>query len=117
MYVAPRKKPTFPEYLSGGLKMNFTVAIDFTGSNGDPRKPGTLHYRHPDGALNDYQKSIESLGASFSHFSETKNDSYPVYGFGAKYGGVMRNCFQCGSEAEAKGIDGVQEAYKAVFKS
>jgi len=116
MYVAPRKKPTFPEYLSGGLKMNFTVAIDFTGSNGDPRKPGTLHYRDPNGVIkNDYQKSIESLTRSFSHFSE--NDLYPVYGFGAKYGGILRNCFQCGPKAEAKGVDGIQEAYSTVFKS
>lgn len=96
--------------------MNFTVAIDFTGSNGDPRQPGTLHYRDPNGVIkNDYQKSIESLARSFSHFSE--NDLYPVYGFGAKYGGIVRNCFQCGPKAEAKGVDGIQEAYSAVFKS
>ena len=35
---------SFLEYIMGGCEVNFTVAIDFTGSNGDPRKPGTLHY-------------------------------------------------------------------------
>ena len=43
--------------------------------------------------------------------------SEKVYGFGAKYGGILRNCFQCGPKAEAKGVDGIQEAYSAVFKS
>jgi len=48
--------PTFTEYIAGGCEINLSVAIDFTGSNGDPRQPGTLHYMHKDGQKNDYQK-------------------------------------------------------------
>jgi hypothetical protein len=40
-----------------------------------------------------------------------------VFGFGAKYGGVVRHCFQCGSAAEVKGVAGVLEAYRQVFSS
>ena len=29
---------------SGGLALNFLVAIDFTASNRDPRDPSSLHY-------------------------------------------------------------------------
>ena len=33
-------KDMFVDYISGGCELNVAVAIDFTGSNGDPRKPG-----------------------------------------------------------------------------
>ena len=45
----PSNKPRFVNYLEGGTEISLGVAIDFTGSNGDPRRPGTLHYMHPDG--------------------------------------------------------------------
>uniref|UniRef100_A0A3Q4H432 C2 domain-containing protein n=1 Tax=Neolamprologus brichardi TaxID=32507 RepID=A0A3Q4H432_NEOBR len=35
---------TFLDYIMGGCQINFTIAIDFTGSNGDPRSPQSLHY-------------------------------------------------------------------------
>lgn len=40
-----------------------------------------------------------------------------MFGFGAKYGGVVRHCFQCGPTAEVHGTQGVLEAYHAVFQS
>src|SRR6185295_18762851 len=36
--------PTFLDYIAGGTEINLVVAIDFTGSNGDPRTPKSLHY-------------------------------------------------------------------------
>jgi hypothetical protein len=42
---------------------------------------------------------------------------FPVLGFGAKYGGVVRHCFQCGRTEEANGVQGVLDAYRAVFQS
>jgi len=38
-------------------------------------------------------------------------------GFGAKFGGVVRHCFQCGSKAEVDGVDGILQAYHEAFKS
>lgn len=37
------------------------VGIDFTGSNGDPRSPNSLHYMSPDG-LNQYLSALWSVG-------------------------------------------------------
>lgn len=37
------------------------VGIDFTGSNGDPRSPESLHYMSPDG-LNQYLNALWSVG-------------------------------------------------------
>ena len=39
------------------------------------------------------------------------------WGFGAKYSGQVYHCFQCGPDAEADGITGVLNAYKATFAS
>ena len=35
-------KEMFLDYIAGGCELNVAVAIDFTGSNGDPRQPGKL---------------------------------------------------------------------------
>lgn len=44
---------SFFDFLTGGLEMQFTVAIDYTASNGDPNTAKSLHYHDPAGiALN-----------------------------------------------------------------
>lgn len=68
--------PTFIDYIKGGCEINLTVAIDFTGSNGDPRVPGTLHYRS-DGLKNDYEKAILAVGNILSNFDTDKK--FPVW--------------------------------------
>jgi len=37
----------FTDYLRGGLNISTIISIDFTGSNGDPRTPSSLHYINP----------------------------------------------------------------------
>lgn len=37
------------------------VGVDFTGSNGDPRSPDSLHYISPNG-VNEYLTAIWSVG-------------------------------------------------------
>lgn len=107
--------PTFVDYISGGCQLNLCVAIDFTGSNGDPRKPGTLHYIHPDGSLNDYEKAIQAIGRILAKYDY--DQKFPVLGFGAKYGGIVRHCFQAGAAAEVDGVDGIIQAYRSVFRT
>ena len=137
-FKSPSNQPTFIDYVSGGCEFNVSVAIDFTGSNGDPRQPGTLHYLHKDGQLNDYEKAIKAIVTVLGRFQKCKwvacnyhhshnhvvhsakfdsDQSYPVLGFGAKYGGVVRHCFQCGPTAEVHGIQGIIDAYHQTFKS
>ena len=108
-------RPTFVDYVSGGCELNLCVAIDFTGSNGDPRKPGTLHYIHPDGSLNDYEKAIQAIGRILAKYDD--DQLFPVLGFGAKYGGIVRHCFQAGATPEVDGVDGIVQAYRSVFRT
>ena len=106
--------PTFVDYVSGGCELNVVVAIDFTGSNGDPRMPGTLHHLNAD-AKNDYEKAISAIVSILSKYDS--DQKFPVVGFGAKYGGVVRHCFQCGPSEEVHGVQGILDAYHQVFKS
>lgn len=42
-------------------QLNFTVAIDFTGSNGNPSSPNSLHYINPY-QPNQYVAAIQAVG-------------------------------------------------------
>lgn len=114
MDINPSLPPNFVDYISGGCELHVVVGIDFTGSNGDPRKPGTLHYIDPN-SLNDYEKAIKSIVGILSKYDSDKK--FPVLGFGAKYNGVVKHCFQCGPSEEANDVEGVLEAYRSVFES
>jgi hypothetical protein len=111
----PVSKPKFIDYLSGGCELQLTIAIDFTGSNGDPRKPGTLHFIHRDGQLNDYEKALTAVGSIIAKYDS--DQKFPVVGFGAKYNGIISHCFQLGRTPEASGIAGVLEAYRGTFRT
>eukprot|EP00978_Attheya_sp_CCMP212_P015662 scaffold40347_cov55-Attheya_sp.AAC.3 len=108
------KKEMFLDYVSGGCELNVAVAIDFTGSNGDPRKEGSLHHVNPD-SRNQYEQAIAAIVSILLNYDSDKK--IPVLGFGAKYGGVVRHCFQCGNEAEADSLQGIMDAYNSVFKT
>uniref|UniRef100_A0A6U4H7X1 C2 domain-containing protein n=1 Tax=Phaeomonas parva TaxID=124430 RepID=A0A6U4H7X1_9STRA len=102
--------PTFVDYLHGGLELNVIVGIDFTASNGDPQKPGTLHYVQ-EGAENQYETALRCLLDILSEYDT--DQEYPVYGFGAKPdGGSVQHCFPVGGHAPKKGTQGVLEAYR-----
>ncbi|CAB1354345.1 unnamed protein product [Coregonus sp. 'balchen'] len=57
------------------------VGIDFTGSNGDPRSPQSLHYLSPDG-LNQYLSATWSVGLVVQDYDTDK--LFPAFGFGAQ---------------------------------
>ncbi|MGH0157488.1 UNVERIFIED_CONTAM: hypothetical protein FKN15_043902 [Acipenser sinensis] len=75
------KEFTFLDYIMGGCQINFTVGIDFTGSNGDPRSPESLHYISPQG-LNEYLMAIWSVGLVIQDYDSDK--MFPAFGFGAQ---------------------------------
>lgn len=110
-------RPEFIDYLSGGCQISLAVAIDFTASNGDPRKPGTPHYFHPPESKewNDYEKAIFAVGSILAKYDS--DQQFPVWGFGAKYNDVVRHCFQCGLEVEVDGVQGIMDAYRGVFRT
>uniref|UniRef100_A0AAQ4RUC2 Copine I n=1 Tax=Gasterosteus aculeatus aculeatus TaxID=481459 RepID=A0AAQ4RUC2_GASAC len=109
---------SFLDYVMGGCQINFTVAIDFTGSNGDPRSPNSLHYMSPDG-LNQYLSALWSVGHVVQDYDTDK--LFPAFGFGAK----LPPDFQAANHEFAlnfnptnpycKGIEGIVEAYRMVM--
>lgn len=50
-----------PACFSEGCHCCLQVGVDFTGSNGDPRSPDSLHYISPNG-VNEYLTAIWSVG-------------------------------------------------------
>jgi len=75
------QKPSFLDYIRGGLELAFVVAIDFTASNGDPRTPQSLHYSSPN-KPSDYVQALQALGGVIEDYDTDK--LFPAYGFGAK---------------------------------
>ena len=68
--------PTFLDFIQGGLQVNFTVAIDFTGSNGNPKSPESLHYQEPGMRVgvfpNQYVTAINSVGGIVQDYDSDK---------------------------------------------
>ena len=56
------------------------VAIDFTGSNGTPSSPSSLHYRDPRGLPNQYQLAIQAVGNVLEYYDSDR--VFPMFGFG-----------------------------------
>ena len=113
------KVPKFVEFLRGGLEINLMVAIDFTGSNGNPSYNFSLHYINPDGSDNMYMKAIRSVGSILAAYD--KNQKIPVYGYGAKLpDGGLSHCFPLNGDKdkpEVDGIDGVLKAYQEALRT
>ena len=74
--------PSFLDYIQGGTQVNFTVAVDFTGSNGHPADPRSLHYLDPAGQPNQYVTAIRAVGDIIQDYDHDKQ--FPALGFGAK---------------------------------
>jgi len=78
--------PSFINYLQGGLRISFAVAIDFTASNGDPKKRDSLHYL---GKQNQYESAISEVGSILEPYSHDM--MYPTFGFGAVPPGLPKS--------------------------
>uniref|UniRef100_A0A8D2ZJ73 Copine-3 n=1 Tax=Scophthalmus maximus TaxID=52904 RepID=A0A8D2ZJ73_SCOMX len=108
------KEYTFLDYVMGGCQINFTIAIDFTGSNGDPNSPDSLHYINPDG-YNEYLAAIWAVGNVIQDYDSNK--MFPVFGFGAKIPPTWQVSHEFPinfnpANPFCAGIDGVVQAYQ-----
>jgi len=111
---------SFLDYIQGGLQLNFTVAIDFTGSNGHPSDPSSLHYNGPGGRHNQYMTAIQSVGDIIQDYDSDK--MFPSLGFGAKVPPdyqVSHEFFLTLDPASpfCAGLTGVLAAYQAALNS
>ncbi|KAF3706173.1 Copine-8 [Channa argus] len=110
---------SFLDYIQGGTQINFTVAIDFTASNGNPSQPTSLHYMSPY-QLNDYAMALRAVGEIIQDYDSDK--MFPALGFGAKLppDGRVSHEFALNGNPQnpyCNGIEGVMEAYYQSLKS
>ncbi|XP_069369192.1 copine-3-like isoform X5 [Paralichthys olivaceus] len=108
------KEYTFLDYIMGGCQINFTIAIDFTGSNGDPRLPVSLHYINPQG-YNEYLAAIWAVGNVIQDYDSDK--LFPALGFGAQIPPTWQVSHEFPinfnpSNPFCTGIEGVVQAYQ-----
>ncbi|XP_070695426.1 copine-9-like [Pempheris klunzingeri] len=104
---------TFVDFIRGGTQLNFTVAIDFTASNGNPSQPTSLHYMSPY-QMNAYAMALKAVGEIIQDYDSDK--LFPAYGFGAKLppDGKISHAFPLNTNPEnpnCVAIEGVLEAY------
>uniref|UniRef100_A0A8C8GSA6 Copine-3 n=1 Tax=Oncorhynchus tshawytscha TaxID=74940 RepID=A0A8C8GSA6_ONCTS len=90
------------------------VGIDFTGSNGDPRSPQSLHYLSPDG-LNQYLSATWSVGLVVQDYDTDK--LFPAFGFGAQVPPDFKVSHEFAlnfnpSNPYCQGVQGIVEAYR-----
>ena len=106
-------QPTFLDFISGGTELSFTVAIDFTASNGSPQDPRSLHYNDPSGAPNQYITAIRAVGSIVQDYDTDK--MFPALGFGARIppdGRVSHEFFlNLQENPYCEGVDGILAAY------
>jgi len=110
--VKHSQKFTFLDYITAGMQMNFVVAIDFTGSNGEYQDPRSLH--HCGQTPSQYYQATQSVGQVIQDYDTDK--LYPVFGFGAKIppSGHVSHMFPCNFNNQnpfVQGIDGILAAY------
>eukprot|EP01084_Bolivina_argentea_P057863 105676_1 len=118
---------SFLDYMQGELDMSLMVAIDFTGSNGDPRDQQSLHH-FTQIKPSQYQLAIRQIGNILSDYDTDKK--YPVWGFGAHFKNVLiegkeywngvKHAFNLNfqlSNPEIESINGIEQTYVSAIKN
>ncbi|XP_027002411.1 copine-9 isoform X1 [Tachysurus fulvidraco] len=107
---------TFVDFIRGGTQLNFTVAIDFTASNGNPAQPTSLHYMSPY-QMNAYAMALKAVGEIIQDYDSDK--LFPAYGFGAKLppDGKISHAFPLNGNSENPNCVGIEEVLEAYFQS
>ncbi len=106
------------DYLKGGLELNLSIAIDFTGSNGIPTQPNSLHYIMDPLRPNEYQQAIHAVSRILLNYDTDKR--IPCYAFGGKphfpnfSSNMVNHCFPLSGDykqIDAYGVEHLMEMY------
>uniref|UniRef100_A0A8C4KWM2 Copine-7 n=1 Tax=Equus asinus asinus TaxID=83772 RepID=A0A8C4KWM2_EQUAS len=92
---------SFLDYIMGGCQIHFTVAIDFTASNGDPRNSRSLHYINPF-QPNEYLQALVAVGEICQDYDRCPHHTVS-HNFAINFDP---------EDDECEGIQGVVEAYQ-----
>ena len=105
-------EPSFLDYVKGGTELCFSVAVDFTASNGNPAVPSSLHFRNPYDP-NAYVQALMAVGQICQDYDTDK--LFPAFGFGAKIppAGYASHEFALNglNDPNCFGVDGIIQAY------
>ncbi|XP_069822105.1 copine-2 [Dendropsophus ebraccatus] len=106
---------SFLDYILGGCQLMFTVGIDFTASNGNPRDASSLHYINPMGT-NEYLSALWSVGQIIQDYDSDK--LFPALGFGAQLPPDWKVSHEFAinfnpTSPFCSGVEGIIEAYSA----
>ncbi len=110
---------TFLDYVKGGMSMNFSLAVDFTASNGHPSDPRSLHHFNETLGDNQYTTAIKSVGCIIEDYDTDK--MFPALGFGARVppSGQVSHEFFLNLRPEnpyCSGVQGLLEAYHTALQ-
>lgn len=113
--------PSLVDYLQGGLKLHFSVAIDLTASNGPPSNPESLHYGADMAHGNHYVHALRAVADILAVYTPSDN-RFAAYGFGAELpgcAGTTSSCFPLGlgPDPGCYGIQGILHAYSTALSS
>jgi len=106
---------TFLEFIRGGLQINLITAIDFTGSNGNPRNNDSLHYDGRNGSL--YEQVIKAVGSIVCPYDS--DQMFPAFLFGGYVNGETNHCYPLNGnvgDPEVQGLDGIISVYRSAIK-
>ena len=111
--VKKKKVLSFIDYLRAGTQISFSIAIDFTGSNGEYSDPSSLHHLNPNNP-NQYERAIWEVGTILEAYDTDK--MFPVFGFGGVPRGENQanHCFPLTfdrSNPYVQGVSGILDAY------
>uniref|UniRef100_A0A8D0CTW7 Copine Va n=1 Tax=Sander lucioperca TaxID=283035 RepID=A0A8D0CTW7_SANLU len=112
-------QPFFPPFICFRTQIHFTVAIDFTASNGNPSQSTSLHYMNPY-QMNAYAMALKAVGEIIQDYDSDK--MFPALGFGAKLppDGRVSHEFPLNGNIEnpyCNGMEGILEAYHQSLKT
>lgn len=105
---------SFLDYIQSGTAMNFSVAVDFTASNGHPQDPKSLHHLAAGFQDNQYTTAIRSVGSIIEDYDTDK--LFPALGFGARVPptGQVSHEFFLNLRTDSpfcQGVDGLLQSY------
>ncbi|ELW69600.1 Copine-1 [Tupaia chinensis] len=114
--IHPEKQQKKKSYKNSGIIFVKTcqVGVDFTGSNGDPSSPDSLHYLSPTG-VNEYLTALWSVGSVVQDYDSDK--LFPAFGFGAQVPPDWQVSHEFAlnfnpSNPYCAGIQGIVDAYR-----
>eukprot|EP00761_Pharyngomonas_kirbyi_P012799 gb/GECH01012826.1/.p1 GENE.gb/GECH01012826.1/~~gb/GECH01012826.1/.p1 ORF type:complete len:510 (+),score=125.33 gb/GECH01012826.1/:1-1530(+) len=110
------KEKKLTDYLSDGWEISLVVGVDFTGSNGNPQSPQSLHFLGTQ--MNQYEHAITSVADILQYYDADK--LFPAFGFGGKMpNGQVSHCFPLngGPDPHCQGINGIVESYRAALSN